>query len=140
MIETERTRCALRIVNQAHKKQVDERGYPFVAHLVHIAKMMETEDTCVVALMHDILSTSVTLDKLRCYFTKEQITAIELLKYTPSAVTFVEYINKIKDNDIARKVEIAFISYELHILKKSKLYAKKLKYKAALEYLKGDMQ
>lgn len=138
MIDTEKVRCALRIINQAHDKQVDERGYPFVAHLIHIAKMMKTEDTCVVALMHDILSTSVALNDLRSYFTKEQITAIELIQTVPAEIPFAEYVNNVKENDIAREVEIAFISYELYILKQSKLYAKMVKYKAALEYLKGD--
>lgn len=137
MIETERTKYALRIANQAHKEQVDDRGYPFVAHLVHIAKSMETEDTCVAALMHDILSTPITLHELRSHFTSNQIIAIELLQYTPLSTTFTEYINCIKNNDIARKVEIAFLSYELHVLKNSKQFAKQAKYKAALEILKG---
>lgn len=135
-MKSKRVLLAHKIANKAHKGQVDNNGYPFIAHLVYIANKLKTEDACVAALMHDILSTSITLADIKNVFTEQQIRAIELLQETPLICDFPERINRIKENDIARTVETEYISYVLYTLKNSKNYPLIMKYHVALQILK----
>lgn len=135
-MKSKRVLLAHKIANKAHRGQVDDNGYPYITHLVYIANKFKTEDTCVAALMHDILSTSITIDDIKNVFTKQQVEAIELLQDTPLISDFPERINRIKKNDIARAVEIEYISYILYTLKKNKNYPLIMKYRVALQILK----
>lgn len=130
---------AKKIATQAHKDEIDENGYPFIIHLTYIANKMQDEDTCVAALLHDILSTTVTICDLSENFTRTQVEAIELLQETPLITDFSAYIDKIKDNEIAKKVEIEYLTYRLYQLKTSNNYARRLKYRAGLKILTNEI-
>lgn len=136
LMKSKRVLLAHKIANKAHSGQVDDNGYPFIAHLVYISNKLKTEDTCVAALMHDILSTSITIDDIKSVFTEQQVKAIELLQDTPLISDFPDRINRIKENDIAKAVEIEYISYMLYTLKDSKNYPLIMKYRFALQILK----
>ena len=65
MIYTPETKKALRLCFDAHKDQVDKSGIPYVFHPFHLAEQMETEETTIVALLHDVIEdTSYTLEYL----------------------------------------------------------------------------
>ena len=53
MIYTPATKKALNICFEAHVEQKDKSGLPYVFHPFHLAEQMETEETTVVALLHD---------------------------------------------------------------------------------------
>ena len=66
MIYTNLTKKALKLSFDVHKEQVDKSGLPYVFHPFHLAEQMETEDTTIVALLHDVVEDSdLTLDDLR---------------------------------------------------------------------------
>ena len=55
MIYTEKTKKALKLCFEAHKEQIDKSGMPYVFHPFHLAEQMETEETIIVALLHDLV-------------------------------------------------------------------------------------
>ena len=55
MIYTEKTKKALKLCFEAHKNQLDKNGLPYVFHPFHLAQQMQTEETTVVALLHDVM-------------------------------------------------------------------------------------
>lgn len=108
MLETKLTLRALEIATQAHAKQTDKAGEPYINHPVHLAEQMETEDQTVVALLHDVVEDSNwTLNDLaKEGFTGEQVEAVAALTHDPG-VTYFEYIRSIKQDPLATAVKIA---------------------------------
>jgi GTP pyrophosphokinase len=65
MIYTPITKKALKLCFEAHKEQVDKSGMPYVFHPFHLAEQMQTEETTVVALLHDVVEdTEYTREEL----------------------------------------------------------------------------
>ena len=107
MIYTKNTKKAMIIAYNAHHGQVDKSGVPYIYHPVHLAEQMETEEECVVALLHDVVEdTSITFKDLEKEFSHTVIEALKLLTHDKS-VDYMEYVRKIKNNPIARKVKLA---------------------------------
>lgn len=112
MIYTEMTKLALRICFDAHKEQVDKSGLPYVFHPFHLAEEMKDEDTTVVALLHDVIEDSeLCLDDLvKLGFSDDVIEAISLLTHD-KADTYMEYVEKLSVNSIARAVKLADLKH-----------------------------
>lgn len=108
MIYTENTKKALSLCFEAHKKQTDKSGMPYVFHPFHLAEQMETEETVIVALLHDVVEdTDYTLSDLeKIGFEKSVIDALSLLTHDDS-VEYMDYVRAIKDNPIAKMVKLA---------------------------------
>ena len=112
MIYTELTKKALKLCFEAHKDQVDKSGLPYVHHPFHLAEQMETEDTTIVALLHDMVEdTEYTLDDIRAMGFPERI--VEALSYMThdDAVPYLDYVAKIKENPIATAVKLADLKH-----------------------------
>lgn len=108
MIYSELTKRAMRICFDAHKDQVDKSGVPYVFHPYHLAEQMKDEATIVVALLHDVLEdTHYTLADLRTAGFPEYILDAVVLMTHKRGVPYMDYINKIKGNAIARQVKLA---------------------------------
>lgn len=108
MIYTEKTKRAMQIACEAHYGQVDKSGFPYIFHPFHLAEQMDTEEECIVALLHDTVEdTSVTIEQLEKEgFSSNVIQAIKLLTHDKS-VDYLEYVRNLKNNPIARKVKLA---------------------------------
>ena len=108
MIYTERTKKALKVCFEAHKDQKDKSGMPYVFHPFHLAEQMDTEETVIVALLHDVVEdTAYTIDDLsQMGFGKAIIDAISLMTHA-DGVDYMEYVRAIKGNPIAKKVKLA---------------------------------
>ena len=62
MIYSELTKKAMKLSFEAHKDQVDKGGMPYIYHPFHLAEQMNTEETVIVALLHDVVEdTAYTL-------------------------------------------------------------------------------
>ena len=112
MIYTGLTKKAMKLCFEAHKDQKDKSGLPYVHHPFHLAEQMETEDTTIVALLHDVVEdTEYTLDDIRAMGFPERI--IEALSYMThdSAVPYLDYVAKIKENPIATAVKLADLKH-----------------------------
>ena len=97
----------MQIAYQAHHGQVDKSEVPYIFHPFHLAEQMDTEEECIVALLHDTVEdTYVTIEQLEKEFSSNIIQAIKLLTHDKS-VDYLEYVANLKDNPIARKVKLA---------------------------------
>ena len=113
MINTKLTRKAMIIAYEAHKNQVDKSGVPYIYHPIHVAEQMDTENECIIALLHDVVEdTNVTFKQLEEVFSKEIIDILKLLTREEN-IEYDEYIKRIKNNSIAFKVKIADLTHNL---------------------------
>ena len=107
MVYTDLTRKAMDIAYKAHHGQVDKAGSPYVFHPFHLAEQMDNEIECVCALLHDVVEdTDVTFEDLEKEFPKEVMDVLRLLTHDKD-VPYMDYVNKLLDNPVAKKVKIA---------------------------------
>lgn len=108
MIYTPTTKKALMLCFQAHKEQVDKSGMPYVFHPFHLAEQMDTEESVIVALLHDIVEdTDYTLEDIAAMgFPNGVIEALALMTHDPK-VPYMEYVKDISVNPLATKVKLA---------------------------------
>ena len=108
MIYTPLTKKAMQLCFDSHKEQVDKSGMPYIFHPLILAEQMDTEETTIVALLHDVVEdTHVTLEDLRSMgFGETVLEAINLMTHE-KGVPYMEYVAAIKKNPIARQVKIA---------------------------------
>ena len=140
MINTKMTREAMKIAYNAHYNQFDRAGVPYIYHPIHLAENIDAEIACVVALLHDVVEdTDITMEELEKTFPREVIEILKLLTHDKK-VDYMEYIKRIKENEIARKVKIEDI---LHNADETRLDSiteediiRREKYKKALEFLR----
>lgn len=141
MIYTSMTKKALRLAFDAHKDQVDKSGMPYVFHPFHLAEQMTDEITVTVALLHDVIEdTDYTFDDLRGMgFPDEVISALMLLTHAPD-VPYMDYVKKIKTNDVAKAVKLADLRHNSDMTRLDSTTPKDIlrieKYKSAIELLK----
>ena len=138
MIYTELTKKAAKIACQAHMGMEDKSGWPYIMHPVHLAEQMETEDACVVALLHDVVEdTDITMEDLeREGFTDVQLHALKLLTHDES-VPYMDYIRMVRTDPLARTVKLADLD-ETRIPEMSEKDLKRIrKYREAVKILEG---
>ncbi len=141
MIYTEMTKKALKLCFEAHKNQTDKSGMPYVFHPFHLAECMTDEYTTTVALLHDVVEdTDYTLSDLKDMGFPEKVTdALALLTHDKS-VPYMEYVERIKQNPIAREVKLADLTHNSDLSRLDTVDEKALKrvekYKKAMEILK----
>ena len=114
MIYSELTKKAILLAYRAHEGQKDRSGLPYILHPIHLAEQMTTEDSCVVAMLHDVLEdTDMTEEDLREEgFTERQIEAVKLLTRTEEEDYF-EYVRRIRENDLACAVKLADLAHNM---------------------------
>lgn len=139
MIYTKNTKKAMNIAFNAHLNQVDKSGVPYIFHPIHLAEQMDTEDECIVALLHDVVEdTDITFTDLEKEFSKEVIDAVKLLTRNKD-MDYMEYVIKLKDNPIAKKVKLADLKHNSDITRLDTVTEKDRlrveKYNKALEIL-----
>ncbi|MBR1738351.1 MAG: bifunctional (p)ppGpp synthetase/guanosine-3',5'-bis(diphosphate) 3'-pyrophosphohydrolase [Firmicutes bacterium] len=137
---------ALKIAYKAHEGQTDKCGMPYIFHPFCVAEQLEREDEIITALLHDVAEdTDIGIEELRNEgFDEKVIRALELLtrdKDTP----YFDYVEKIKENEIASKVKIADLKHNSDRSRMEAVFGKIdekaekrfEKYRKALEMLEG---
>ena len=139
MIYTEMTNKAMVLAYEAHQGQYDKSGLPYVFHPFHLAEQMDTEVTA--ALLHDVVEdTDYTLEDLRSMGFPDTVTdALALLTHDPS-VPYMEYVERLKSNPIARSVKLADLTHNSDLSRLPVVTEKDLerveKYRKAIKLLK----
>lgn len=111
MIYTELTKKAITIAYNAHHGQIDKGGMPYIFHPYHLAEQMDDEISTCAALLHDVVEdTDVTFEDLEKEFPLEVIEVLRLLTHTDGE-DYCVYINRLKDNPVARKIKLADIAH-----------------------------
>lgn len=140
MVYTELTKKAMLIAYNAHHGQYDKGGVPYIFHPIHLAEQMDTEEECIVALLHDVVEdTTVTFEELEKEFPSTVMDALRLLTHE-DGVPYMDYVKEIKTNSIATKVKMADIMHNYDKTRIGSDLVKKEKskgglYKEAYEYL-----
>ena len=145
MIYTALTRKAMQVANVAHHGQTDKTGVPYIFHPYHLAESMDDEETTCVALLHDVVEdTSFTVEQLAMWFPKEILEAIIAMTHVKD-VDYFEYIGKIRNNPIARKVKLADLKHNMDTSRydgldydQTKRDAQLVKYRKALQLLTNE--
>ena len=141
MIYTPLTNRAMQIAYEAHHGQVDKCGMPYIFHPYHLAEQMEDEYAVCVALLHDVLEeTDFPQEILEKEFPIAVMEAVDLLTHK-EGVPYLEYVEKLKDNPLARTVKLADLihncdSTRLHLEGEAAQRRLEEKYYKAFEILK----
>ena len=104
---------------------------------------MKSEDECVVALLHDVLEdTDCTVeDLINMGITNMKIAALELLCHNDS-VPYLEYVQAIRVDPIARTVKVADLNHNSDLTRLNLITTQDIerikKYKQAIEILLGQ--
>ena len=131
---------ALKIATDAHKGQVDKAGVEYINHPLKVASLVYNEKEKIVALLHDTIEdTYITEQHLIDYgFSNEIIEPVKVLTHSKD-VPYMDYIQKIKGNKLARKVKIADLTHNSDLTRLKNITEKDRKrcekYKKALMYL-----
>ena len=106
------TKKALKICFEAHRDQLDKSGLPYVFHPFHLAEQMESEAEICAALLHDVVEDAgLTLEELEeAGFPPCVLEALALLTHDP-AVPYLEYVARLRENPIARRVKLADLAH-----------------------------
>lgn len=142
MIYTKKTKIAMKLAYEKHHGQVDKSGLPYIHHPLHLAEQMNTEEACIVALLHDVIEdTNTTFEDLEAFsFGEEIIDALKLLTRNKDEDYFA-YVERISKNPIAKQVKIADLMHNSDPTRLSQIYEtdrKRLeKYNKALQILQG---
>lgn len=140
MIYTEKTKMALNLCFEAHKEQRDKSGMPYVFHPFHLAEQMKTEETTIVALLHDLVEdTDYTVeDLINMGFDKSVTDAIALMTHADN-VDYMDYVGMIKENPIAKTVKLADLRHNCDLTRldtiDEKALRRKEKYQKAIALL-----
>lgn len=143
MIYTELTKKAMKLCFEAHKNQVDKTGLPYVFHPFHLAEQMNDENTVVCALLHDVVEdTNYTFKDLKNMgFPNVIIDALKLLTHSED-IPYMDYIERLKDNKIAKQVKIEDLKHNSDLSRLNTItendLRRKQKYQKALEYLNNQ--
>ena len=143
MIYTKLTKQALELCFLAHREQRDKSGLPYVFHPFHLAEQMTDERTVTTALLHDVMEdTACTPEDLRAMgFPEEVLEALKLLTHDP-AVPYMEYVERIKANPIARAVKLADLRHNSDLSRLESPdeadFARVRKYQAAIALLEAE--
>ncbi|MCW6682250.1 GTP pyrophosphokinase [Aerococcaceae bacterium NML160702] len=103
---------ALNIAKKAHADQIDKAGQEYILHPIHVASLVDTTEAKAVALLHDVIEDSnyTAGALLREGLPYEVVEAVEVLT-KKSSESYDEYLNKLKDNELARVVKIADLTH-----------------------------
>lgn len=114
MLYSKMIKLAMQIAYDAHEGQVDKGGYPYIAHPLHLAERMKTEEEVIVALLHDVVEdTPVTLPDLEHFgFSEEVVQAVDAITHRYKE-PYKDYIERVKGNRIARTVKIEDIKHNM---------------------------
>ncbi|MBE6939938.1 MAG: bifunctional (p)ppGpp synthetase/guanosine-3',5'-bis(diphosphate) 3'-pyrophosphohydrolase [Ruminococcaceae bacterium] len=140
MIYTPETKKALKLCFEAHKEQTDKSGLPYVFHPFHLAEQMQTEETTIVALLHDLVEdTEYTIeDLIHMGFDRCITDAIALMTHA-DGVDYMDYVRAIRENPIARAVKLADLEHNSDLTRldvvDEKALSRREKYQKAMALL-----
>ena len=111
MCDSEKLKRALAFATEKHKGQKRIGGDDYITHPIAVCEIVKKqgygEDYQITALFHDLLEdTSATEEEILSYGTNEILTAVKLLT-KQKGYDMKEYVEAIKNNQIAFKVKSA---------------------------------
>jgi (p)ppGpp synthase/HD superfamily hydrolase len=99
---------AILIAVQAHQDQKDRYGKAYILHPIRLMMKMDSVQEQIVAILHDVVEDSewTLIDLHKEGFSEEIITAVDCMTKRDNEL-YMDYIERLKINPIARKVKLA---------------------------------
>ena len=98
MLYTPTINKALKICGKVHLDQTDKNEVPYLAHPLHLAEQMDTEEEICTALLHDVLEDGLlSADNLREKGIPETVVEAVLLLTKKEEMPYFDYIQSIAD-------------------------------------------
>ena len=111
-----RVRKAFEIAKEAHKYQKDRAGVDYITHPMTVASNVGDDVSAIIlALLHDVVEDhpdkyNINILKHEVHLSIYEIAALRLLTHDDN-VPYLEYIEKIKPNELAKKVKLADLAH-----------------------------
>ena len=143
MLYTDNTKRAIKLAYEAHAGQTDKSGLPYIHHPLHLAEQMQDESTTILALLHDVVEdTQYSIEDIEAMgFDREITDALRLMTHD-QRMPYMEYVEKLKKNPLARTVKLADLRHNSDISRLNEVTEKDLKriekYRAAIELLERE--
>ncbi len=122
---------AIAIAAQAHKGQVDKAGGEYIMHPLRMMMRMETEDSKIAAVLHDVVEDSKPEDKWTIGrlagvgFSNEVLEAVACLTKADGE-PYEDFIDRAASNPIALQVKIADLEDNMNLLRLNHIRPKDL--------------
>ena len=99
---------AIQIAAEAHMKQKDKYGAPYLGHVTRVMNAGQTEDEKIVGVLHDLIEdTPWTIDDLRQEkFSERVIEAVQCLTKTSESENYDDFIDRVRNNPLAVQVKL----------------------------------
>ena len=98
-----------------HSGQLDRGGAPYIEHPRTVAAKVDGETEKIVAWLHDTVEdTDATIEQIASMFGDEVAGAVALLTHDKSE-PYMDYVRRIKGNEVARKVKMADLSHNMDV-------------------------
>jgi len=116
---------AISLAAAAHIDQREKSGAPYILHPVRLMLRMDTEAEMIVAVLHDVVEdTPWTFDQLRREGFSEEILAALDCVTRRSTETYAEFVDRARDNPLARKVKLADLEDNMDLRRLPEVTAK----------------
>ena len=136
---------AVTIAAEAHTRQIDKAGAPYLLHPLRLMLQMETAEDRIVAVLHDVVEDSDwSLERLRREgFSRVIIEAVDSVTRRNSE-TYEEFVLRAAQNSIGHRVKLADLRDNCDLTRIANPTEKDLertaKYKRAIVLLEGQAQ
>lgn len=107
---------ALQIAVEAHRGQVNKfkSDEPYIFHPLHVMFQFQSPEYQIVAVLHDVLEDcpNYYLSDFTTRFPQVIVEALDAITRRDKE-TYMDYIGRVKENKIARRVKIADINHNI---------------------------
>ena len=130
------------IATIAHQRQFDKAGKPYILHPQAVASMVNTDEEKAVAWLHDTIEDSdFTEQDLIERGIPQQVVEGVVAMTKVKGEAYSNYLQRLKKNDLARKVKMADLIHNCDLSRISNPTEKDRirveKYKKAMEFLRS---
>lgn len=111
---------ALALAVKIHSGQTDKADRPYILHPLTLMMQMDTDDERITAVLHDTIEDSgITLEQLQQQLDLPDhiVAALDLLTHDKEALSYEEYIERLRPNSLARKVKLADLRHNMDPLR-----------------------
>lgn len=119
---------AIKLASIKYYGQVDKANKPYILHLLYVMNNVSDLNVKIVGILHDILEdTDITRNDLLNYgFSEDIVISVEVLTKSKNQ-KYMEYIENIKSNNIARKVKLIDLKHNMDLTRLSEISDEDLK-------------
>ncbi|MBI6037058.1 GTP pyrophosphokinase [Clostridium perfringens] len=118
----------MKLASIKHYGQKDKANKPYLFHLLYVMDNVNDLNAKIVGVLHDILEdTDITRNDLLNYgFSEDIVLVVEVLTKSKNQ-KYMEYIENIKCNDIARRIKLIDLKNNMNLTRLSEISDKDLK-------------